>query len=271
MTFRLSAQVSRGSGGVTVTRGDLTLSAETLTHDALTSDVVAQENVKLVERGTTVTGQTLVANLQTRQGEMKGDVRLVRSAAASGSRDRVVETLAKEETSVTAPRMRFRWDLNEAEADGGVTVTQRDKSARGQRGRYSEATGRIELEGEVVVEQSSGDWLIKSGAVDPQDDQTRQALAAKTTLKSERLLIDTRERTMEARGKVTVTQKGRTATGDLATYAERDRRIVLTGNVRMRDEEGSLIRADKVIISLAEETFEAAGAVETEFRIRKGK
>jgi hypothetical protein len=39
----------------------------------------------------------------------------------------------------------------------------------------------------------------------------------------------------------------------------------------VREADGSWLRADRVVISLAEETFEAVGNVETEFLLKRGK
>jgi lipopolysaccharide assembly outer membrane protein LptD (OstA) len=271
--YEIRPRIAHAEGNVVLVQNDVAIRAPRMTFELQPQDVVAEGGVKLEQKGSTLSGQTLLANLRTQQAAVSGQARFVRAAAAAtGAQDRVLDVLAQEETVVTAPWMKFRWDINEAWAEGGVTVTQRDKTARAVRVRYSEATGRVDLEGDVVVEQLSGEWLIKGGVLEPPgDEETRQALASKTTVTCERLVILLRERDMEARGKVTVTQKGRTATGDRATYTDKQKRIVVTGNVHMRDEDGNKIRADQVIISLIEETFEARGNVETEFRIKRSK
>jgi hypothetical protein len=39
----------------------------------------------------------------------------------------------------------------------------------------------------------------------------------------------------------------------------------------MREADGSWLRADRVVIAISEETFEATGNVETEFTVTPGK
>jgi lipopolysaccharide export system protein LptA len=78
-------------------------------------------------------------------------------------------------------------------------------------------------------------------------------------------------RDLTADGSIRVEQEGRLATGAQAVYTGADRLLVVTGNVRVREADGSWLRADKVLISLADETFEAVGNVETEFSLKRGK
>ena len=46
------------------------------------------------------------------------------------------------------------------------------------------------------------------------------------------------------------------------------RSLVVTGNVHMQEADGRRLQADRVVISLVEETFEAEGNVQTQFTIR---
>ena len=114
--------------------------------------------------------------------------------------------------------------------------------------------------------------LVEGGVVKkPCDAEGAKVLAAPVRLWSDRLVVRLETRDMQADGRVKVEQEGRLATGDRATYTERDQTIIVSGNVRMREADGSWLRADKVIIAIADETFEATGNVETEFTLTRGK
>jgi len=268
--FALETQVTQASGGVTVARGDLEVQAPSLTHDSRTDEVTAAGGVRLRQGGSTLTGERLAANLRARRAEVVGRVRLVRPGTPAQGGDATADALAREETTITAERMRFRWDTPEAEALGGVEVRQRDRIARAARGRYSEAEGRLVLEGDVVVDGLTGDLLLPEGER-PADQETRQTLATPARLTCDRLTLLLGPRDMEAEGRVRVTQGARQATGDRARYTHRDRRVVVTGNVHLQDEDGNRLRADRVVIALQEETFEALGNVQTEFKVRRGR
>jgi lipopolysaccharide assembly outer membrane protein LptD (OstA) len=215
----------------------------------------------------------MVARLRARQVDVSGHAVLVRPAGpARAPQDRAARTLAAQDTKLTADRLRFHWDVNEAEAEGAVVLTQSERTAKAGKVVYSEARGVIELTGDVEVEQRSGEWLVDSGVAEkPRDADAVKALRSPVRLWADRLVVRLETRDMEATGRVKVEQEGRLATGDRATYAQRDQTIVVSGNVRMREADGSWLRADRVVIAIADETFEATGNVETEFTVTTGK
>ena len=125
--------------------------------------------------------------------------------------------------------------------------------------------GRLELEGGVIVEQS-GATLVAEGVIrSPDDSATQRLLGSSAILTCDRLVISTEERTARAEGNLSVKQEGRAASAAAATYADRERRLTMTGSVVLLDKDGSRLRADMVVISLADETVEATGNVVTEF------
>jgi len=270
MHFELRDEVTTATGGVEVAQGGSTLRAGSLRYQARTGDVSADGGVKIVREGSTVVGRRLLANLATKRADVRDDVTLVRAPGPppAGS-DRVGRALAGEETTITADRVVFRWDANDAEAEGHVVVRQQDKTAWADRMLYSEASNRLVLTGNVIVEQLSGEWLVREGlTTPPRDPQAQQALRSTTRLTSNRLTMTLKERDITAEGSVKVTQKDRWATGDRATYTEATRLVVVTGNVRMQESDGRRLQADRVVISLIDETFDADGNVQTDFVIR---
>lgn len=270
MRFILREEVAIARGAVEVIQGNGTVTAPSLRHDARTGDVVADGGVTLVQPGSKLTGRRLLANLVTKRADVREDVTLIRAPGPPpGRADRVASALGGEETTVTAARIVFRWDVNEAEALENVVVRQKDKTAWADRMTYSEPANQLVLTDRVTLEQLSGEWLVREGLVSPpRDASERQGLASVTRVTCSRLVMTLRERNMVADGPVRVTQKDRWATGDRGTYTEATRRLVMTGNVRMQEEDGRRLQADRVVISLVEETFEAEGNVQTQFIIR---
>ncbi|MBI3998864.1 MAG: hypothetical protein HY355_07500 [Armatimonadetes bacterium] len=268
--FLLRDEVTQASGGVEVIHGEAAVTAPTLRHEGRTGEVSAAGGVTLTQPGTRISGRRLIANLRARRAEVREDATLVRAAGPPADRPGgVADALAKEETTITAARIAFRWDVNEAEAYESVVVRQRDKTAWADRLSYSEPANRLVLTGRVVLEQTSGEWLVREGLTSPPREATeRQALAALTRLTCTRLIMTLRERDITAEGPLRVTQKDRWATGDRATYTEATRLLVVTGNVHVQEADGRRLQADRVVISLADETFEAEGNVRTEFVVR---
>ncbi|MGH2404873.1 MAG: hypothetical protein ACRDGN_10470, partial [bacterium] len=233
--------------------------------------VTAEGGVTLLQPGTKMTGKRLAANLPARRADMREDVTLIRLAAAPAPDGRAAPPpgAPPEEVTVTAARIVFRWDVNEGEAMENVVVRQKDKTAWADRATYSEPANQVTLTGRVVLEQLSGESLVQEGVLrTPRSAEERQVLASVTRLTCTRLVMALRERDAVAEGPLRVTQKDRWASGDRGTYTEATRRLVVTGNVRMQEADGQRLSADRVVISLIEETFEAEGNVETQFTIR---
>jgi lipopolysaccharide transport protein LptA len=270
--FDLRTETTEATGGVEVVHSEGVLAAPSVRVDGRTRDVTADGGVTLTQPGSRVTGRWLKANLAGRWAEVREDVTLVRAGdPAPPQPDRGTAPLAREATTITAGRLRFRWDVNEAEAEDRVVVRQQDRTAWADRMTYSEPANRLVMTGHVVLEQLSGEWLTREGlAAAPRDAREREALASVTRLTCARLTMTLRERDIEADGPLVVTQKDRSASGDRGTYAHATRRMVVAGNVRMQEAGGQRLRADRVVISLVEETFEAEGNVMTEFVIRPG-
>jgi lipopolysaccharide export system protein LptA len=127
-------------------------------------------------------------------------------------------------------------------------------------------TGRLELEGNVVVEQLSRQRSGEEGVLDTTtDDEAKRLLASRIVLSCDRMVILTEQRLVQAEGAVRVIQEGRSAFAAAAVFSDRDRRLILTGSVMLQEQDGNGLRADKVLISLTDETLEASGNVITEF------
>ena len=226
LLYEISPRLAHVSGNVRLEQDGTAAAAGRMTLNIGAQVVQSRDGVRLAREGTTVTGDEMVAYLSTRRVEVAGRAVLVRPAAVpSTTQDRAARTLAAQETRITAERLRFAWDANEAEAEGAVVLTQPERTARAGKVVYSEARGIIELLGRVEIEQRSGEWLVEGGVA--------QVLKAPVHLRADRLVIRIETRDMQA--------------------------------------DGSWLRADKVVIAMADETFEATGNVETEFTVTRGK
>jgi lipopolysaccharide assembly outer membrane protein LptD (OstA) len=273
LLYEIGPRLAHVSGEVRLDEAGTVVAAGRMTLNIAAQTVQSRDGVRLRREGTTVSGDEMAADLKSHRAEVTGRAVLTRPGGApAATQDRTARTLASQDTKITAERLRFRWDANEAEAEGGVILTQPDKTARAERVTYSESRGVIELTGKVEIEQRSGEWLVDGGVVTkPRGGEGAKVLTAPVHLWADRLVIRTETKDMQADGRVKVEQDGRVATGDRAVYTERNRTIVVSGNVRLREADGSWLRADKVVIAIDDETFEASGNVETEFTVTRGK
>jgi lipopolysaccharide assembly outer membrane protein LptD (OstA) len=239
---------------VRITQGDVTLTALTVTYNLSSRIARALGRPVLVQGFTTV-----------RAGRMEFDLEKKRTSARDGV------TVTHKDVTVNTPELRYDGGTGEALAED-VVVTQPGRVVRARRLRYLPRTGRLELDGNVVVDQESGERLVEEGLTQaPSDGEGRRLLASRAMLTCDRLVILAEERTVQAEGGVNVTQETRSASATTAVYRDRDRRLTMMGDVVLRDKDGSRLRADLVVISLAAETVEATGNVVTEFNANLGR
>lgn len=247
------SQMAYAFGRVTVQHGGTALAATQVTYGIRTRMAEAVGDVVLTSGESTVSAPRMSFDLAARQAMASGGV-----------------TATHQDITISAPAMMFDETSRELKAES-VVVNQRGRTARANRLRYLQAAGRLELSGDVVIEQTSGERLVQEGILSPpSDSEAKSMLASKVVVTCDKLVVLTKDDEMSADGSVTVTQTGRSASSDAARYQGRERLLTLTGKVRLQDEDGGRIQADRVVISLADETFEASGNVETEFTVKQG-
>jgi lipopolysaccharide assembly outer membrane protein LptD (OstA) len=275
LTYRSREQVAEATGQVVVEQRGERVRAERLKYQVRERIAIATGGVELTTQEATLTGEALWADLASKRARVRGPARLVRRGGPpprGREQDRVLVALAKEDTTITASReLRFAWAQgNEAEAEGDVRIEQVDKSARADRAAYSEPQDRIELVGNARVDQRSGSWLVRERlVVPPRSEEERKVLQTPAQITASRIVITLGARDAVATGGVRVTQGGREATGERAEYEDATGRIVLSGKrVRLRREDGAWLEAERVVVSLKEDTFEAFGAVDTTFTVK---
>lgn len=153
--------------------------------------------------------------------------------------------------------------------EGNVSVLQPGKVALGENAVYLGEEEIITLSGKAQLILEKGKALLKEeGVKEMKSPEAKEALEEKTVLECNELELLTDPDDAIAKGDVLVTQKDKTAKADYAKYLDSEDKIILTGNVFMK-RESDWIKTEKIIISIEDETFEAFGKVETEFKLKK--
>jgi len=150
---------------------------------------------------------------------------------------------------------------------GNIEVAQGKKLAVAESGIYSQRKKQLTLRGKVKAVFEKAKVLLKEETVRKlKTAEGKKILKEKTVLTSNQLIISTKTGDAQASGSVLVTQKGREAKANYAVYNDKTEIITLTGNVYLKKGK-EWVKAKKVIVSVKNETFEAIGAVEAEFKL----
>jgi lipopolysaccharide transport protein LptA len=278
--FDAQARVYVAEGNVQLTLGDVELRAQRLRLEQNTQTLYAFAGVRVTQGDVTLTALTVTYDLRSRKARALGRPVLVQGQATvrAGRMEFNLEkkqmtaldgvTVTQKDVTVRMPELRYDSGVGEGLAED-VTVSQPGRIARAHRLRYLTRIGRLELDGTVTVEQENGERLVEEGVIQaPSDDEGKRLLASRALLTCDRLVILTEERTVQAEGSVTVTQETRSASARTVVYSDRDRRLQMMGNVVLQDKDGTRLRADLIVISLADEIVEATGNVVTEFNVK---
>lgn len=171
-------------------------------------------------------------------------------------------------TKVKAQQASLYSDINkDINIFGKLEAVQGKKFAVAKEGIYSQRKNELFMKGDTKAIFEKAQAILKEKtAKDLKSPEAKKILKEKTILTSDNLVFSTRTGDASASGSVFVSQKGREAKADHAEYNDKEEILTLTGNVFMKKKK-DWVSAKKVIVSVRDETFEAEGAVEAEFKL----
>lgn len=181
---------------------------------------------------------------------------------------RLTITENKFKTVIKADHASFYTDAaRDMRLKGNVDVVQGKKSAVADSALYSQPRKSLYMKGNVkAIFEKARAVLKENTAKNLRSKEAKEILKEKTILTSNELIFSTKTGDATATGSVLVTQKGREAKADRAVYNDGTEILTLTGNVYMKKDK-EWVKAEKVIISAKDETFEAIGQVEAKFKL----
>ena len=148
-----------------------------------------------------------------------------------------------------------------------LEITQGKKIVLAKEGSYFHKENELRLRGKVKAVFEKAEALIKEETADKlKNPETRKLLKEKTILSADQLDLSTKTGDAKAYGSVHVVQKEKEARADQAVYDDKEETMVLTGNVSLKKKD-DWVKAEKVLVSVRNETFEAVGSVEAEFKL----
>lgn len=218
---------------------------------------------------------------KTEKAEASGSVRIdegnlgvfaekMETAGKDGAADlRGNVLIKKKDTRIRSEKMRADFAADRYSFFGDVEIAQKEKAAVCETATLENKTGEMRLHGGVkfLIEKASA--LVNDATVKTlHNPRAKESLKEKTLLTCNALDLSTDGRDAKAFGAVEITQKGKRARSDAASYDGKSEEISMTGNVYF-EKEGEWLKAQKVLISVSGESFGAVGQVEAEFKIKK--
>lgn len=241
-------------------------------------------NVELHKKDSSIYAQHVLIDHQTRKAEMSDGVRIRRADGTLSSdlmhyfgpeeklsADGHVDLKISEhglKTSLKANHANFYSDMSrEMTLQGNLEAAQGKKLAVADSGIYSQKRKTLAMKGNAKAVFAKAKVILKEASVRKlKSREAKDILKEKTVLTADQIVFSTRTSDAQASGSVFVSQKGREAKADQALYDEKTEMLTLTGNVFMKKAQ-DWVSAEKITISVKDETFVAVGSVEAEFKL----
>jgi lipopolysaccharide export system protein LptA len=218
LTYDRNTQIAQGEGNLEIRQGETIIQAAQGTYRRRESQSLLTGGVTLEEPGRVLTSARLEGNHRDKIFLFEDNV-LYRQMAASTptpGEGSLTEELRQAETEVRAARLVYNSRTGTSEFSDAVEFIQ-----RGRRAKANQATitpEKVELRGEVVIEQIEGDWLARR----LQNSETQADVDQPTVIYADRVEIDQASGDARFFGNVVIVQANRAIEGDRADYFDRE-------------------------------------------------
>lgn len=254
-------------GEVKVIDKDLLITADNVQIDHKTKISSFSGNLLISKDGTTITGQSLAINLDTEEGLVKENVLLRRKANPKST-----EEFKQKDTELTCQELTFK-DVSgntEAFCQGNIKIRQEDKQGIAEKGYFYAKNDLLILTGKVNLIFEKSAWLLDENTVNKlKQKDLKTALYEKLIILADQVEISTKTKDFTAHKNITVTMKEKEAVSDQAIYKQKEKKIYMTGNVRLKKSDGSWVKAEQVIVDMDQEIFSAEGKVESTIILKR--
>lgn len=175
--------------------------------------------------------------------------------------NKTAKAIAKETTSMRSDYMRYFWKTGLLEGWDGVDAIQKDKRLTARHLIYHEGIGIMECDGDVVIHQTSGDWMEREGLLDDvSEDKARKDAKKPTTIYSHAALLYDELGYLYCAGDVKIVQADQRAWSDVAEFYDHEQWVTLTGNVDYNNSKGEVVKSDVLTMFLHSEIYELFNA-----------
>jgi lipopolysaccharide export system protein LptA len=241
------------------------------------------KDLSLIDGKTTIYANTMLVDHNTKTAKISNHVQVTRGKIflfcdellADAEREEyraqknismlLIEKRERNKISADVVVIKKENDKDIIEMTGHVKIIQAKKVAVADHAIYDEEKNELRLQGSVRAVFEKGEEFLELKTVKNIDNkESRQLLKEKTVLTCDRLIIYVDSDDAQASGHVYTTQNTNEAKSDQALFKDKEENIYMEGNVSLK-KENKWVAADKVIVSIQHESFEAAGSVSSKF------
>ncbi|MEN9203761.1 MAG: LptA/OstA family protein [Thermostichus sp. DG_1_6_bins_120] len=224
LTYDRNTQIAQGEGNLEIRQGETILESAQGTYRRRESQSILTGGVTLREPGRVLTSARLEGNHRDKIFFFEGDVlyRQMPDTAAAGGRGSLTEELRQADTEVRAARLVYNSRTETSEFSDAVEFIQRGRKAKARQATITPE--RVELRGDVLIEQIDGDWLAQRLS----NPETQADVSQPTVIYADRVEIDPVSGDARFFGNVVIVQANRAIEGDRADYFDQEQIFKIT-------------------------------------------
>jgi lipopolysaccharide export system protein LptA len=226
LTYDRNTQIARGEGNLEIRQGETIIQSAQGTYRRRESQSLLTGGVTLREPGRVLTSARLEGNHRDKIFFFEENVlyrQMATSTPAPGGGS-LTEELRQAETEVRAARLVYNSRTGTSEFSEAVEFIQRGRKAKANQATIT--LEKVELRGEVVIEQIEGDWLARR----LQNPQTQADVDQPTVIYADRVEIDQASGDARFFGNVVIVQANRAIEGDRAEYSDQGQIFRITAD-----------------------------------------
>jgi lipopolysaccharide export system protein LptA len=226
LTYDRNTQIARGEGNLEIRQGETIIQSTQGTYRRRESQSLLTGGVTLREPGRVLTSARLEGNHRDKIFFFEENVlyrQMATSTPAPGGGS-LTEELRQAETEVRAARLVYNSRTGTSEFSEAVEFIQRGRKAKANQATITPE--KVELRGEVVIEQIEGDWLARR----LQNPQTQADVDQPTVIYADRVEIDQASGDARFFGNVVIVQANRAIEGDRAEYSDQGQIFRITAD-----------------------------------------
>lgn len=224
LTYDRNTQIAQGEGNLEIQQGETLIESAQGTYRRRESQSILTGGVTLREPGRVLTSARLEGNHRDKIFFFEEDVLYQQMAAATPPPEggSLTNELRQAETEVRAARLVYNSRTETSEFSDAVEFIQRGRKARAMQATITPE--RVELSGDVLIEQIEGDWLAQRLP----NPETQADVDQPTVIYADRVEIDQASSDARFFGNVVIVQANRAIEGDRADYFDQEQIFKIT-------------------------------------------
>ena len=148
--------------------------------------------------------------------------------------DKALQVVKQYDTRIKTEEVEYFWGSDYIMTHSRTQVVQQDRLAMADRITYYGDEKTVFLDGDIVMAQGGGDWLIENQLIGVEDHDIANAVRAYTELYGDRCVVYLNNNDFIASGGVMLRQDDQETYADLIVYQDEIKRISADGNVKFR-------------------------------------